>query len=375
MRTNQSRNASVSDGSTKLERAPTRKKVFRCVGSAVIAAGLTSAVLVGATTAAQASSAFVPLTLINSWTAYGNGTNAPGVANIFGVVTLEGAISTTSSNTNAEPFVLPTNDRPVAAVYVPVDMCDATNGRLEIATTGAVTVEAESSFSDAQCFTSLDGVSFVTSTNLTPLTLINGWTNAPFSTNDAGVQSLAGVVSFQGAIATSGTNPEPFVLPAGMRPAAEVYVPIDLCNATNGRLQIAPSGTVTVEAETAFSDAQCFTSLDGASFVISGKTTALKLTHGWTGQPFSTGKPVVESVNGVIRFRGAMSTSGTNASPFRLPLAMRPSHTVYTKVDLCGANNGRLVITSAGNVTVQAESGTFSNAQCFTSLDGTTFAP
>jgi hypothetical protein len=101
----------------------------------------------------------------------------------------------------------------------------------------------------------------------TPLTLKNGWTNAPFSTSKAQVGSISGIVHFKGAIRTSGTNPVPFTLPAGFRPATAVYVPVDLCNATNGRLFIQPSGVVTVYAEGGvFSNAQCFTSLDGASF-------------------------------------------------------------------------------------------------------------
>jgi hypothetical protein len=46
-----------------------------------------------------------------------------------------------------------------------------------------------------------------------------------------------------------------------------VYVNIDLCNATKGRLIIQTNGVVSVQAETSFSNAQCFTSLDGVSFV------------------------------------------------------------------------------------------------------------
>jgi len=43
---------------------------------------------------------------------------------------------------------------------------------------------------------------------------------------------------------------------------------------TNKRacLVIQPTGVVTVQAEGAFSNAQCFTSLDGASFSITGFT-------------------------------------------------------------------------------------------------------
>src|SRR5262249_50221955 len=72
----------------------------------------------------------------------------------------------------------------------------------------------------------------------TPLTLKNGWTNAPFRTSNAAVRTINGVVHFKGAIATSGTNSIPFTLPPGFRPATSVYVPVDLCNATNGRLVI-----------------------------------------------------------------------------------------------------------------------------------------
>jgi hypothetical protein len=74
-------------------------------------------------------------------------------------------------------------------------------------------------------------------------------------------------VHFKGAIA-SGTSPVAFTLPAAFRPVTDVYIPVDLCNATKGRLFIQTSGAVTVQAEGGvFSNAQCFTSLDGASFV------------------------------------------------------------------------------------------------------------
>ena len=101
----------------------------------------------------------------------------------------------------------------------------------------------------------------------TPLTLQNGWTTSPFGTSAAAVRTISGIVHFKGAIATTGSNPVPFTLPAAFRPTRTVFVPADLCNATNGRLQIEPSGVVTVQAEGgAFSNAACFTSLDGVSF-------------------------------------------------------------------------------------------------------------
>jgi hypothetical protein len=41
--------------------------------------------------------------------------------------------------------------------------------------------------------------------------------------------------------------------------------------------------------------------------------------------------------------------------------------------DLCNGSNGELRIPPSGILTFDAEGGTFSNAQCFTSLDGVFF--
>jgi len=225
----------------------------------------------------------------------------------------------------------------------------------------------------------LAGAGFLTTLSISPaaalnLTLINGWTNAPFSTGNAAVNTVNGVVHFSGAIATTGTNATPFVLPAQYAPSTEVYVKVDLCGAANGRLQIDPSGTVTVETEGAFSDAQCFTSLDGASFALSPTNyKLLTLKHGWTGAPFGTNTATLKSIDGIVHLSGAIA-SGTNENVFKLPAKFRPATEVYVPVDMCDATNGRLDIATNGVVDVEAESGTFSNAQCFTSLDGVSFA-
>jgi hypothetical protein len=208
----------------------------------------------------------------------------------------------------------------------------------------------------------------------TQLTLVNGWTDAGFTTSHAMAEVVSGIVQFRGSI-ESGTSGVAFTLPAGFAPAATAYVPVDLCNANKGRLIIQPSGVVSVQAEKTFSDAQCFTSLDGASFALNATGfTSLPLINGWVGAPFATSAPAVKNLNGVVHFKGAIATSGTNAQPFVLPTAFRPATNVYVEVDLCNANKGRLLIQNTGVVTVQAESGTpFSNAQCFTSLDGAWF--
>jgi len=255
-------------------------------------------------------------------------------------------------------------------------MCNATKGRLAIEPNGKTFVEAETSFSNAQCFTSLDGASFALSAkSFTTLSPRNGWTNAPFSTSDVKARNIHGIVHFKGAMSTTGSNAKAFVLPRSLRPHTWVYVAVDMCNATNGRLNISPTGAVFVEAETSFSNAQCFTSLDGASFALSAKSfTTLSPRNGWTNAPFSTSNVKARNINGVVHFKGAMSTTGSNAKAFRLPRSLRPHTWVYVPVDLCDATNGRIDIAPNGTVLVDAEGGHFGNAQCFTSLDGAWFA-
>jgi len=346
-------------------------RMVRAAFGLVVGAALL--VAAGSTPAHAQFTGPTPLTLINGWTNYSSGTSVATVEEVAGIVQFRGAIAT--SGTNAQPFTLPLSLSPATAVYIPIDLCSATNGRLNIQPTGAVTVEAETAFSNAQCFTSLDGASFaLSSSGSAALTLINGWTNAPFGTSNATVKVVNGIVHFKGAIATTGTNPQPFVLPTQFRPLTNVYVPVDLCNATNGRLDIQPTGAVTVEAEGGtFSNAQCFTSLDGAWFAPKpAGFKPLTLINGWTNAPFSTSNAEAENAYGLVYFKGAIATTGTNTQPFTLPISFRPVTNVYVPVDLCNATKGRLIIQTNGVVTVQAET-VFSNAQCFTSLDGASF--
>jgi hypothetical protein len=319
-----------------------------------------------------AAQAATPLALQNGWTGGPFGTAQPAVGIDTGIVTFKGAISGGSSSV---AFTLPAQFRPTVNVYVPVDMCNATKGRLIITPNGVTSVQAETSFSNAQCFTSLAGVSFAKSaTSFTTLSPVNGWTNAPFGTGNAKARLIAGIVHFKGAIATTGTNSVAFTLPAALRPSTDVYVPADLCGATNGRLYIQPSGTVYVQAETSFSNAQCFTSLDGASFAKSATSfTTLSPVNGWTNAPFGTSNAKARNINGLVHLKGAISTAGNNPIAFTLPAALRPAKNSYVHIDLCNAANGRLFIQPTGVVTVQSQ-GSFASAQCFTSLDSAVFA-
>jgi hypothetical protein len=211
-------------------------------------------------------SGLTSIKLIGGWQNAPAGSKAE-VERINGIVHLKGAIFT--NGIDNEPFVLPKEFRPDSYVFAAVDLCNATYGQLDISPSGDVFVEPEgNTWSDAQCFTSLDGVWFAANDHdFKPLTLLNGW----MSEDQPAVSISNGVVYFQGAIDTSESNSEPFVLPASLRPSTDVYVPVALCDAGNGvgngRLFIQPNGRVNVEGPAGFSQAQCLTSLDGASFV------------------------------------------------------------------------------------------------------------
>jgi hypothetical protein len=357
------------------------RRLRRAAASAVCAAAMAlpfSFASIGAAQAAQIPrlAGFTSLKLLNGWKNTVFGTAHPAVRAVSGIVQFKGAMST--SGTNQVAFTLPKAFRPATDVYVPVDLCGSAEGRLFILPSGVVTVETEETFSDAQCFTSLDGASFARSASgFTSLKLKNGWKNAPFRTSRAAVRVISGIVHFKGSIFTDGANPVPFTLPKGFRPASNTYVNVDLCNSRNGRLFIRPSGLVTVNAEQSFGDAGCFTSLDGATFARSGSGfTKLKLIHGWKNRAFNTAPVGLRDISGDVQFRGAMSTSGTNDLPFTLPKAFRPGHDVYVPVDLCDAHYGRVLIQPSGTVTVEVntETSTWANAQCFTSLEGVSFA-
>jgi len=349
----------------------------RAAAGAVCAAAVTVPLFSGAAAqAATTTPAFTPLTLVNGWANYGNGTASAAVASINGIVHLQGGIKT--SGTNPEPFTLPVGDRPAHNVFVPADLCNGDNGRLDITPTGVVTVEAPvGNWANAQCLTSLDGVSFARSaSSFTPLTLQNGWASYGSGTASPAARNISGIVHLQGAMQTNGTNQVAFTLPVGDRPALRVFVPVDLCGATNGDLFIQADGSVSVEAEGGvWGNAQCFTSLDGVSFAPSASSfTPLTLENGWTSTGLASAPPAVRVISGVVHLEGDMYSNGINPVPFTLPAAFRPAHNVAVKVALCGNDSGTLIIGPGGEATVQAEGGNWSDAQCQTSVDGVWFA-
>ena len=350
---------------------------------AALAAGASCAAAVTLPQAAVAAArapattvTYTNLTLINGWhTDTLDGAGKPAVANISGIITLKGAIS--SSSTNPVAFVLPKAFRPAADVYVPVDLCDANFGRLHIKPNGVAEVAVESVFSNATCFTSLDGVSFAKSgTSFTTLALKTGWTAFGGGTAKPQARVISGIVHLRGAIRGNlASSAIPFILPKAFRPAASVFVSVDMCNAAKGQLTILPSGEARVLAEQTPSTPTCLVSLDGVSFAKSTASfTPLTLLNGWHRAGPGVFKAAVRVINGVVHFEGGIATSGTTPVLFTLPKALRPAHNVWTAVDLCTANNGRLAIQTDGVVSIEEEGSTFSNAACFTSLDGAWFA-
>ena len=320
---------------------------------------------------------FTKLTLLNGWGTY-PGSASPAIADISGTVYFKGAITTSSSNTNNVAFILPPAFRPAKNVNVPVDMCGTTSGELAIAPTGVTQVISQGANSNATCFTSLDGVSFALSTKpFTALTLQPGWTEFDNLYRKAAARLVGGIVHLAGEIKTAHSHSAAFTLPPAFRPSTNVYVLINLCTGSIGRLDIAPSGAVAVtpEGTNNFWMVKCGVSLEGASFALSPTSfTALTLQNGWMNAPNGTADATVRNISGIVHFSGAISTNGTNAEPFILPAGFRPAREIWIPVDLCGGNNGRLDIRPDGTVFVEAENNDFSQAQCFTSLDGTSFA-
>jgi hypothetical protein len=322
---------------------------------------------------------FTDLTLQNGWVNAPFGTRNAGASLVDGIVYFTGAIA---DGTSAVAFTLPSELRPATSVYVPVSLCGAPNGRLVIQPSGVVSIQAEHDFGDAQCLTSLEGVSFAPSAvGFTALSLISGWTNAPFGTSSAMARVVNGIVHLKGAIA-NGTSQNTFVLPPGFRPDRMAYVAVDLCGATIGRLDIFPDGNVKVDVENGVGDvfgpAQCFTSLDGATFATTtSSVTPLTLLNGWGAN--SGGPPGVELVGGMVHFTGGLQSNAVNPNPvpFVLPSGFRPEANVYVPVDMCylgksKITKGALLIDPSGVVTVQAEIGPGSTSDCVT-LDSAAF--
>jgi hypothetical protein len=102
------------------------------------------------------------LDLKNGWSAYGSNNYSPAAAlDAQGIVHLRGAIAQGIADGNNFAR-LQRAFRPDKDVYLPVDMTNANQGRVIILQSGqaSATAEAGGSQSNAQLFTSLDGVTY-----------------------------------------------------------------------------------------------------------------------------------------------------------------------------------------------------------------------
>jgi len=227
---------------------------------------------------ALAPAGSTPLTLVNGWVGAPFGTSPPSAAIVDGMVHLKGAIS---SGTNSLAFTLPAGMRPAGSIYLNTGLLVARKGRLSIAADGSVFVSAEDLFSDAQSFTSLDGVKFAPAGNTAfkPLTALNGWSQSIY-TGPPEATIVRDIVYLKGSISTAGVNLFPFTLSPVLRPAGRVYTPTDLFLGAKGRFQIETDGAVQVTPQNDLTDAQNFTSLDGVSFAVPEPSGAAALMAG-----------------------------------------------------------------------------------------------
>ncbi len=111
--------------------------------------------------AAAAPLTFQVLPLKSTWQSYSPSTATPSAAlDSNNVVHLKGAMTQVAGQNDAAVMTLQVKFRPGRAVYIPVDMFNGKAGRLDIYPDGTVFVEAADMFSDAQSFTSLEGVTY-----------------------------------------------------------------------------------------------------------------------------------------------------------------------------------------------------------------------
>ena len=195
-----------------------------------------------------------------------------------------------------------------------------------------------------------------------------------FGNRAPAAKNVNGQVHFMGAVSTGGSDNFAFTLPPALRPSVTEWIPIGLCNAAKGRMRILSTGDITIDSESGFANAGCFTSLEGASFVLSANSgTAPTLATGWTNGSFNSGPVRVRNDNGIARFSGATSL-GTGATVMTLPAQFRPATNVWLYVDFVGAGRGRVLVSPNGTVSVDpATASTLSAAESFLSLEGAEF--
>jgi hypothetical protein len=99
---------------------------------------------------------------------------------------------------------------------------------------------------------------------------------------------------------------------------------------------------------------------------------ALTLRSGWVYADYdSYHAAYYKDSGGVVHLRGSLS-SGTTGAAFRLPLAARPSHTLWLSVYALNGSTGGLEIVPAGWA-YAFDDNSNANVSGYTSLDGISF--
>jgi hypothetical protein len=319
-----------------------------------------------------------PFTLLNGWqSAQGQySTGDPAWAAKNGIVYLSGSLTQPAADTIDEVAVLPKAAWPAAAQSPSVVSYtyDGTQGFVDVTSQGVVYAFG-ATYSNAQAYTSLAGISYpAASTATTKLTLRNGWqeNGSALGPDTPAYVLTGGVVHLVGDIKQpSGSNPEFAVLPAGARPAHTAYFLVRVPGNAVGTLAIKPDGQMSATG----TGAQVATDLSGVSFAAASTgTTTLALQNGWQsaqGQ-FSTGDPAFSVTGGVVHLSGSLVQPGGGNEQFAvLPPSARPAHNVYlTTLDYNG---------EPGAVEIQPNGAMFAfspisgNAQSFTELAGASY--
>ena len=102
-----------------------------------------------------------------------------------------------------------------------------------------------------------------------PISLTNGWTNyySAGKRPPAWALDVQGVIHLRGAI-QDGSTTTFGRLPQSVRPSAKLYIVTDLCAAAVGRITVDTDGFLEVDYLDVFSDATCFTNLEGVTWAV-----------------------------------------------------------------------------------------------------------
>ncbi len=267
-----------------------------------------------------------PLTLVNG----GGSLSASGRAEYAikaGVVYLGGGIF--GGSTSLDFARLPAAARPGHTLWLDASTVNGTVGYLAIYPSGVM--YAEDGTGSASAFTSLAGVSFPGRTIRSHgLGLLHGWKSSQpqWNSGNPAYNVSNGIVYLSGSL-HGGTSAKFAMLPKGARPSHEVFVSVYTYQGTQGQLGIDPDGTMFAAGPSARS----FTSLAGVSFPVAAvRTHRLTLLNGWARANAATGTPSYTVRNGVVYLEGALSQYPAGPiSCARLPVGLRPVHTVYVQ--------------------------------------------